>query len=371
MLQLKIKPVLYKFETCREFADEFQVGEGDLILTNQYIYEPCFGKMNLNADVIYQEKYGSGEPSDEMIEAIYQDVKKLHTKRIIAIGGGTVLDIAKIFALKNVSPLLDLIDGRLDVVKEKEFLAVPTTCGTGSEVTCLAAVELKSRGTKIGFGVEEMFADAAVLIPELLKGLPLKFFAASSIDAFIHAIESYLSPKATSYTELYSMEAMRLILNGYQQIFTEGPEARLALLGDFLTASNYAGIAFGNAGCAAVHAMSYPLGGNYHVPHGESNYAMFSGVFRTYMKKDPQGKIADLNRMLSGWLSCNPDQVYDRIEELFDYVLPRKALHEYGMTENDCALFADIVVEKQVRLTNNNYTELTREDYLNIYRELY
>ena len=88
MKQLMLKPTIYKYDTCKKFADEFHIEKGDLVITNEYIYEPFFGKMDLECDVIFQEKYGAGEPSDDMAEAIYKDIKGEH-KRIIAIGGGT------------------------------------------------------------------------------------------------------------------------------------------------------------------------------------------------------------------------------------------------------------------------------------------
>ena len=102
MQQLMLKPTIYKYDTCKKFADEFHIEKGDLVITNEYIYEPFFGKMDLECDVIFQEKYGAGEPSDDMAEAIYKDIKGEH-KRIIAIGGGTVIDISKLFALKQCS----------------------------------------------------------------------------------------------------------------------------------------------------------------------------------------------------------------------------------------------------------------------------
>ena len=274
-----IKPSIYKYGTAKEFAEEFKLGKGDLVITNEYIYNPYFGELNLGCDTIFQEKYGAGEPSDDMLEAIYKDVKGEH-KRIVAIGGGTVIDISKIFALKYVSPILDLYDGKKPIEKDKELVIVPTTCGTGSEVTNIAILALNSRGTKKGLASDEMYADSAVLVPELLEGLPFPVFATSSIDALVHAVESSLSPKGNEMTRLFGYKAMEMILKGYKKIVAEGKDARIPLLPDFLTASTFAGIAFGNAGCAAVHALSYPLGGKYHVPHGESNYAMFTGVLK-------------------------------------------------------------------------------------------
>ena len=370
MKQFMVKPDIYKYNTCKEFADEFQIGKDDLVITNEYIYNPAFGDLKLECEVIFQEKYGAGEPSDDMAEAIYADIKG-SPKRIIAIGGGTVIDISKLFALKYVSPILDLYDKKLPIEKDKELVLVPTTCGTGSEVTNIAILALNSRNTKQGLAVDEMYADSAVLIPELIKGLPFRFFATSSIDALIHAVESSLSPKGNTYTRMFGYKAIEMILNGYKQIRDNGEDARFPLLEDFLVASNYAGIAFGNAGCAAVHAMSYPLGATYHVAHGEANYAMFTGVMKNYMEIKTDGEIAVLNQFIADILECKVEDVFDEIEKLLNILIQKKPLHEYGMKEEEIELFADSVIANQGRLMANNFVELDRDRLIKIYRELY
>lgn len=370
MKQLMLKPSIYKYETAREFAKEFALGEGDLVITNEYIYEPYFGSFDLGCDIIFQEKYGAGEPSDDMAEAMYRDMKGSY-KRIIAIGGGTVIDISKLFALKNVSPVEDLYDGKIEIVKDKELVLVPTTCGTGSEVTNIAILALNKKGTKKGLAVDEMYADSAVLIPELLGGLPFRFFATSSIDALIHAVESSLSPKGNEMTRMFGYQAIRMILEGYQKIAAEGEAARVPLLGDFLTASNYAGIAFGNAGCAAVHALSYPLGAKYHVAHGESNYAMFTGVMKNYMEIKSDGEIDRLNCYMAEILDCGTAEVYTKLEELLNHLIEKKPLREYGVTKEDLEEFTDSVLENQGRLLANNFVSLDRRQIYKIYTELY
>lgn len=374
MQQLLIRPTIHKFDTAKEFAEGFSLGKGDLILTNQYIYEPYFGSLGLSCDVIYQEKYGSGEPSDDMAEAIYADIYapgKEAPKRIIAIGGGTILDLAKLYALKQTSPILDLYDGRIPVEKDKKLILVPTTCGTGSEMTNISILALNSRGTKKGLANDQMYADDAVLIPQLLEGLPDYVFSTSSIDALIHAIESSLSPKGNVYTKMFGYRAIEIIINGYKVIRDQGMEARKPLLADFMLASNYAGIAFGNAGCAAVHALSYPLGATYHVAHGESNYAMFTGVMKNYMELKTDGEIAVLNRFLADLLECPVRYVYEELEKLLNVLIPKKALHEYGVTEAQLSEFADSVMENQGRLMANNFVPLDRERVYKIYRELW
>lgn len=370
MLQLAVEPKIFKYETCKEFAEAFEIGQGDLVITNEYIYQPAFGQLDLKCDVIFQEAYGAGEPSDDMAEAIYRDIPG-SPKRVIAIGGGTVIDISKLFALKYVSPILDLYDGKLPIEKDKELVLVPTTCGTGSEVTNIAILALNSRGTKKGLAVDEMYADAAVLIPELLKGLPFRFFATSSIDALIHAVESSLSPKGNTYTRMFGYKAIEMILKGYLQIRDHGEEARMPLLEDFLMASNYAGIAFGNAGCAAVHALSYPLGATYHVAHGEANYAMFTGVMKNYMEIRTDGEIAKLNAFIADILGCDVGEVYEELENLLNVLIQKKPLHEYGVTEQDLLDFTDSVLENQGRLMANNFVPLDKERVYKIYKELY
>lgn len=371
MQQLIIKPAIFKYKNFKEFREAFNIGEKDLIITNEYIYNPYFSQMKLNCHFIFQEKYGLGEPSDEMAEAIYRDIKNLDYDRIIAIGGGTIIDISKIYALKHVSPILDLYDRKLEIIKDKKLILVPTTCGTGSEVTNISILELKSRNTKMGLAADELYADSAVIIPELLEGLPYRFFATSSIDALIHAVESSVSPKSTPYTEIFAYKAMEMIIHGYKEIAKSGDGYRINLLEDFLIASNYAGIAFGNSGVGAVHAMSYPFGARYHVPHGEANYVFFTEVFKKYFKLKPTGNITRLNKYLSELLNCKEDYVYDELEKLLSNIIIKKSLKEYGVNEEDLKDFTESVMTKQGRLMANNYTELREIDVYNIYKNLY
>ena len=306
MKEIIWKPELHRFSSCKEFVEEFRLGASDLILTNEYIYQPYFGAMNLECAVLYQEQYGMGEPTDVMAEAILRDAAATGCNRVVAIGGGTVIDIAKVLAVGGGESIDELYGMAPELPKRRELVLIPTTCGTGSEVTNISILNRTRLGTKMGLVGPAMYADAAVLIPQLLEGLPFGVFATSSIDALVHAVESSLSPKATPYTKLFGYKAIEMLIRGYQTIAREGREARLPLLEDFLIASNYAGFAFGTAGCAAVHAMSYPLGGKYHVPHGESNYAMFTGVLKNYMEIKQDGERAVLETNVHG---MHPDLI--------------------------------------------------------------
>lgn len=216
-----------------------------------------------------------------------------------------------------------------------------------------------------------MYADKAVLITQLLRTLPFKVFATSSIDALVHAVESALSPDSSASFRVFSYNAIELILRGYLKIRDEGPDARIPLMKDFLLASNWAGIAFSVPGCAAVHAMSYPLGAKYYVPHGESNYAMFTGVMNCYMSIKSDGEIAKMNRFIADILGCEPENVYAELEKLLNVILPKKALHEYGVKEEELAEFAESVMQNQGRLMAHNFVKLDYDKVYGIYKSLY
>ena len=371
MQLFKLGSKIHQYEAFEAFANAFHIGEGDLVLTHGFLYEPFMKPLELKANFMMQESFGSGEPSDEMMNAILSEAKKQPYDRIFAIGGGTVLDIAKLLVLKDVDNVVDAFEKTIPLIKEKELIAVPTTCGTGSEVTNITIAEIKSKQTKMGLAIDELIPDDAVLIPELLKGLPYQFYIYSSIDALIHAIEAYVSPKANPYTRMFSIQAIETIMDIYLGILERGEDYRLERLSDMAIASNYAGIAFGNAGVGAVHALSYPLGGMYHVAHGEANYQFFMAVFGKYSEKKPEGDIAGLGALIAEMLGVDGESVWAELSKLLSELIKRKPLREYGMKTSEIEEWADSVITGQQRLLQNNYTELTRDEIRDIYKLLY
>lgn len=375
MREILFKPSLYKFKTFGEFAEQFKLGKDDLVFTNEFIYTPFMKDCNLDCQYVFQEKFGAGEPSEEMIEAIFEALDKLHFNRIIAIGGGAIMDLGKLISLKKTGTVHELFFKKCEVIREKELIAIPTTCGTGSEVTEISVAIVKDEAgktTKLGLVSEILIPNTVCIIPDLLKTLPFKPFAASAIDALIHSVESYLSPaRATMTSELFGVKAMELILEGFRRIGEKGPDARLDYLEEFVTASLYAGLAFLQAGCATVHAMSFPLGGTYHVPHGESNYALFGKVLEKYDAIKPDGKIRDFKKLIARILGCTEDNALETLAALEEKILHLKPLHEYGFTRADIESFADSVLANQQRLVVNSYVPLTRDLIVEIYTECF
>lgn len=372
MKAFELKPRVAEYAEFSDFAGAASLGVRDLILTNEYIYRPAIEALGLPCQTLFQEAYGAGEPTDVMVDAILAALRGKEYDRIVAVGGGTIIDIAKVLSVAAADDRVDDLYDRMDALhKVHPLVIVPTTCGTGSEVTNISIINRTTKGVKQGVVSPAMFADEAALIPGMLASLPYPVFATSSIDAMIHAVESYLSPNACALSELFSERALALILRGWKASVAGDKDAWKAHAALFLRASNFAGIAFGHAGCAAVHALSYPLGGVHHIPHGQANQLMFADVMRKYQEKKPIGKLNRLEELLASELGVEPVFALERLYALMDAVLPRDPLHAHGVTAEELPAFAKNVLETQQRLLGNNYAELSGEDILEIYRRAF
>lgn len=368
MKQFVCKPFIHMFPDCGVFLSAFNVCEDDIVLSNACIFNPAFGHLDCRAQTLFLEDYGSGEPSDTMVDALLAAAAARAFRRVIAIGGGSVMDVAKLLAIAPAGSTTDSLFAAKNLRQEKELVILPTTCGTGSEVTNIAIVNRTRLGTKMGIVDDSLYARHAVLAPELLEKLPYSVFASSSLDALVHAVESFLSPAASPFTQMFAKEAIHLILGGYSKILPD--KGRLKEhLGDFLLASTYAGLSFGTAGCATVHALSYPLGAVFHIPHGESNYAVFSGVLRHYEKRGAKG-FSTLPGILAPELSCAPREALDALDGMLQAVYPRKRLSAYGMTAAQAKEFAETVLRTQQRLLANSPEKITAADAYAIYADL-
>ena len=357
-------------KTFNEFIDEFSIKETDLILTDKFLYDKFILPKQLPCNIIIQDEFGGGEPTDTKVKKILGIAGNLNYDRVIAIGGGTCIDISKIVVLSDVKDLLGLFQGKISPKRERKLIIVPTTCGTGSEITNISIVAFEELGTKIGLAKDEIFADTAVLIPEFLYDLPYKVFAFSSVDALIHAIESYLSPNSSEISRFFSEEAIRLILNGYKDIKLNGKSSIKDYMEKYLLASTYAGIAFSNAGCGLIHAMSYPLSGEYHLPHGEANHQMLMAVMRYYDKENPDGDIKNLYSIFADILDCSADEVLVKFKDLVNSMIERKPLSSFGADEEYIKKFSRQVVETQRRLLKNAYIPTDETKMYEIYKTL-
>ena len=358
---------LFDCTSLEEFFTIWNVGNSDLIITNENLLASQLGGRKAPCDFFYRQQFGSGEPTDEMVDKMLRVIDGKFYERIIAIGGGSIIDMAKLLVFGDGLNCEKIFAEGATLPRKRKLIVIPTTCGTGSEVTMISVMHFKQKGMKMGLAVPALFPDEAVLIPNLLRTLTYEVFASSSIDALIHSVESFVSPKATPYSRAMSRDSIERIVRGYKAL-VKGGDKKLPCdeeLYSFLTASVMAGISFSNAGTGAVHALSYPIGGIYHVPHGKANYMMFKAVFAAYKKLGAD--FSNLEEVLSGALECDPEQVWEKLFGLIDNIQPRQPLSELGIDETKCKEMAASVIKNQQRLLVNNPIPLDEQQLMQIY----
>ena len=223
------------------------------------------------------------DPSIETIRTCAEYVRKGGFDLIIGLGGGSPIDTAKCASVlaSNEGNVEDYLGIEKITVPGIPKIVIPTTAGTGSEVTNVAVLSLKAQHTKKGIVSRYLFADAAILDPELTLGLPAAITAATGMDALTHAIEAYVSRFSQPLSDHYALAAIRLISANLRTAVHNGQDidAREAML----TGSLYAGLAFGSAATGMVHGLAMPLGGQFNVPHGVANAALLPHVMRFNM----------------------------------------------------------------------------------------
>ncbi len=219
---------------------------------------------------------------------------------VIGLGGGSALDLAKLTAVLSshdgsVADYLNLSGSKQVTEKGLPKILVPTTAGTGSEVTNISVLSLDR--TKDVVTHDYLLADAAIVDPELTISVPAKVTAATGIDALTHAIEAYVSVNASPTTDGLALQAIRLISRSIRRAVANGEDREARI--DLSNGSYMAGLAFFNAGVAGVHALAYPLGGQFHIAHGDSNAVLLPYVMG-YIRKSCTKRMNDILNALGG-----------------------------------------------------------------------
>lgn len=290
---------------------------------------------------------------------------------VIGLGGGSSMDTAKIVAvlMTSDSSLEDIYGMDMVTQDRAPLILCPTTSGTGSEVTPISVIT-KEDETKIGVVDNALYPDIALLDPELTLGLPRHVTAATGIDAMVHAIEAYTNiHKKNPVSDALAREALRLLS---QNIITacETPGDRNAreamMLGSML-----AGQAFANSPVGAVHAMAYPLGGIFHVPHGLSNSLMLEPVLKFNASKvDHQyAELADVISDATGSHAEKCDAFIQHMADIIEATGVERRLSQLGVSHNDLPRMAEDAIKGQ-RLLQNNPRTVTYDDALAMYTDV-
>ncbi|NLU33263.1 MAG: 4-hydroxybutyrate dehydrogenase [Clostridiaceae bacterium] len=370
-----VKPKVHLLGTFAEFAEEFGLGANDLLLTETILFDRFVKPLNPACHVILKDTYDPGEPNEQTVDSILNDIRGWKISRVIAMGGGSVIDIGKVITVRNAYPIRDVIYGRTDACPDKDLIVIPTTCGTGSEVTYGGIITMQDTGLKTAIMDERLTARHAVLIPELIAGLPFRTFVHCSMDALGHSMESYVSStRGNEIARAVGARSISLLLDGYSNMVLNGPDYRQNVLQNFIIASCLGGMAVNNGGAGPVHALAYPLGEKYKMSHGESIAQFLCPVFRMYQSESSGGVLEELidlaeRPLRKCGLFTSREEVFTQLEVMFNKLLPMRRLSEAGMTPEDVEPFADSIMSTKQRLLVASYVPFTRDMAVRIYRE--
>ena len=310
------------------------------------------------------------DPPEAVVMAAVDFAKAHHIDLVIGLGGGSSMDVAKLVAvLAGSDQPISQIYGIGNVTGRRlPLVQIPTTAGTGSEVTNIAIVTTGAT-TKSGVVAPQLYADVAVLDATLTLGLPPLVTAATGIDAMVHAIEAFTSVhKKNPMSDMLARQALTLLSKNLLTACRDG--ANLAARQAMLLGACYAGQAFSNAPVAAVHALAYPIGGVFHVPHGLSNALVLPHVLR-FNTSHAAAHYAELAGIVAPGATGSDDAraaaLITAMETLAAQVGIATNLRAVGITENDLDRLTDDAM-LQTRLLGNNPRPLTREDAHAIYR---
>jgi alcohol dehydrogenase len=343
-------------------------------LVNIGLVQPVMDAMRVSGMEVELFDQVREDPPEAIVLAAAQCAQNFNADAVLGLGGGSSMDVAKLVAVlagSTTQKLSDIYGVDLLTGQRLPLVLVPTTAGTGSEVTPVAVITT-GKTTKAGVSSKQLLPDVAVLDAELTLGLPPAITAMTGIDAMVHAIEAYTSKiKKNAYSDALAKEALARLAGSIVTAVSDGEnvEARAnMLLGAML-----AGQAFANAPVAAVHALAYPLGGHYHIPHGLSNALVLPAVMR-FNASHASHLYAELAPILIPNCSGSDEektlQLISFIEQLIIQVGLPSTLKEAGVSEESLTTLAEDAMLQQ-RLLINNPREVTLADALAIYQAAY
>ena len=312
------------------------------------------------------------EPAIGDLEKAHALLQRERPDLVVGVGGGSSMDMAKSIAaiLANWGKPRDYLGVELLPKPSLPTLLVPTTSGTGAEATPNAIFSVPEQGVKLAIVSTHIIPWAAIVDPELTLTVPQKVTAASGVDALTHCLESFVNPNSHPLSELYSVRGMELIAGALRRVCRDGSD--LQARSDMALGSHYGGVCLAGAGAGAIHALAYPLGSRFHIPHGVSNSLMFSHVMKWNHGAAP-AKFARIARILGerteGLSEAEAaERSVGAVERLCrDCGVPTR-LSEVGVPAHVIPELAEAAFKTQQRLLGFNPRKLTQEDIEAIYR---
>jgi alcohol dehydrogenase len=310
--------------------------------------------------------YPGGEPHSEAVEAAGRQLLEAACDGVLAFGGGSVLDAAKVTAMLAANPGCTVrslgAEGR-PLLRRVPLIAVPTTAGTGSEATNVAVITDSERRVKQVLVHTDLIPDLAIIDACLTQGVPPAVTATTGIDALTHALEAYVSPSATPLTQGLALRAVALI--GEALPLAVGQGGNVAARESMMLASYMAGMAFSNSGLGLCHATAHPLGARYGIPHGQANALMLPAVMR-FNQLVCKRAYAEIGHALTRRELDAGDSIL-AVQQLIDEVGAGRPLASFGVLREDFAALADVALQDNC-LAGNPRTA-TAQQIIGIYQD--
>ncbi len=314
------------------------------------------------------------EPPISLINVTADDIAASGADVVIGLGGGSSMDTAQIAgcAVANGKRVEELIGVNMVERPGLPNISIPTTAGTASEVTGNAVAVLEDSSNKQPVISPHIYPDVAIVDPELTLGLPPAVTAASGIDAFCHATESFLSTNATTQTRMFARESMGLIVENLPRVYREGSD--LAARSGQMLGALLAGYTLANAGVTIIHATAHVIGARYKVPHGIANAICLVPIFKFYAEQVPD-QMAQLAGPLgvSGKIAgpqARADGVIAVVEQLVDDLEIETRLSAYGIRRNDLDEMARLTADSE-RLQLQSPTQATFEQLREMFDSIF
>ena len=314
------------------------------------------------------------EPSQHDVAAILAPLETTGVDLVMGIGGGSVLDVAKLLSVLCVenAPTLDaLLAGEKPTTRTASLL-IPTTAGTGSEATPNAILAIPEKETKVGIISPVMLPDVVALVPELTTTMPAHIASSTGIDALCHLIECFTATVSNPVSDNYALIGLKKLFASLETTVNEPDNLRARL--DMLWASYYGGAAIAHAGTHLVHAMSYPLGGKYHIPHGVANAILLAPCMR-FVRPAAVSKFAQAYDLLpDADASLNEEQKSHALVDYFAALVKRlklpASLDELGINADHLPYLVEAALDVQ-RLMKNVPTRVSADDVRAVYLTLF
>ncbi len=312
------------------------------------------------------------EPTYEQAQKLVDQCKSAKADFIMAVGGGSVMDTAKLASVLITDDygVYELLENPKRAQKCLKTLLIPTTAGTGAEATPNAIVAVPEKQLKVGIVNDHMIADYVILEAAMIRNLPRKIAAATGVDALAHAIECYTGNKANPFSDIFAMRAMTLIFEHLERACDDADA--LDAKQQMLTASFYAGVAITASGTTAVHALSYPLGGKYHIPHGVSNAMLLAPVMR-FNAPACRARLAEVYDCCFKGDAVSEEEkslaVIARLEAIVEHLSIPTSLKAFAVPPEDLDALVDSGMAV-TRLLSNNMRQVTPEDARSIYQQI-